>query len=130
MFKRKKFIIGGFIIFLAIAALAYTGYNDSATYYYTVSEVFEKAPISPGQGIRVNGNVENSVLDKSGGDRVLTFDITEGGKSLEVEYRGVVPDAFQDDIDAVVEGKLTERGVFEADSIMVKCPSKYVPENE
>jgi len=42
-----------------------------------------------------------------------------------VVYSGVVPDAFKPDADVVLEGKLTASGTFEADNLLVKCPSKY-----
>ena len=130
MFKRKKFFIGGIIIFIAIGYLAYTGFQSSATYYFTVSELLAQGSDTYGQSVRVNGDVGEIKLEKESGDRHIRFVLTEGGESLPVIYRGVVPDAFQTNIDVVVEGHLNDTGDFEADSILVKCPSKYVPENE
>ena len=59
--------------------------------------------------------------------------MTSGGDtSLPVVYSGVVPDAFKQNADVVVEGSLTRAGTFEADSLLVKCPSKYeaAPEDQ
>jgi cytochrome c-type biogenesis protein CcmE len=48
-----------------------------------------------------------------------------GAQQLRVSYRGVVPDVFGPDIEVVVEGKLTPAGVFEASTLLAKCPSRY-----
>ncbi len=48
----------------------------------------------------------------------------EGG-ALPVTYRGAVPDIFGPDIEVVVEGKWTPGGVFVADTLLAKCPSKF-----
>jgi cytochrome c-type biogenesis protein CcmE len=48
----------------------------------------------------------------------------EGTASVPVRYRGSVPDQFRIGRDVVVEGKL-RNGVFVADRLATKCPSKY-----
>lgn len=48
-----------------------------------------------------------------------------GARQLRVAYRGVVPDVFSHDVDVVVEGTLTSGGVFEATTLLAKCPSKF-----
>lgn len=130
MLKHKKFLIGGIIIFLAIGYLGYTGFNASATYYYTVSEVAAKGDSVIDQNIRVNGNVTQDSVSREGGGLKTDFTLEEGGKSLPVSYEGVVPDNFSAGIEVVIEGHLDSENVFQAHTIMVKCPSKYVPEGE
>ena len=49
-----------------------------------------------------------------------------GTASVPVAYRGSVPDLFKSGREVVVEGKLSG-GTFVADSLVTKCPSKYVP---
>ena len=128
MLKKKKFLIGGIIIILAIAYLGYVGFHGSATYYYTVNEVLEKGPSVYGQKLRVNGTVmDNSVKNESNG-LVLEFTIGEPGKNIPVVYHGPAPDTFRPDTDVVVEGSLDASGVLQASSILTKCPSKYVPQ--
>jgi cytochrome c-type biogenesis protein CcmE len=52
----------------------------------------------------------------------------EGTKSVQVVYKGSVPDLFETGKDVSVEGQL-RNGVFVAvkDTLVTKCPSKYVP---
>ena len=130
MLKKKKFFIGGLIIVLAIGYLAYTGFESSATYYYTVSELTGQGGIADGENVKVNGRVMAGSVEQDTEDRILTFIIVdvEGEKSLPVVYQGVVPDTFKTGNDVVVEGYLNSSGVFQANNILAKCPSKYVPE--
>ncbi len=63
-------------------------------------------------------------------ERTLKFivvDLEEGDESLSIVYQGIPPDSFQDGREVVIEGHLNSAGVFKADSILTKCPSKYEP---
>lgn len=48
-----------------------------------------------------------------------------GAHQMTVTYRGVVPDVFAPDVEVVVEGKLSQDGVFDASTLLAKCPSRY-----
>ena len=47
--------------------------------------------------------------------------------NLPVRYNGVLPDMFADGRDVIVEGRV-EQGVFQADTLLTTCPSKYEAE--
>jgi cytochrome c-type biogenesis protein CcmE len=51
----------------------------------------------------------------------------EGDENLPVVYQGVVPDTFRVGNEVVIEGQLNSDGIFQADTLMPKCPSKYEP---
>ena len=123
--KKKKFIIGGLILFLAIGYLGFMGFSNSASYYFTVSEVLAQGSSIYNQNVRVNGKVLPGSVEQKSGDLSLEFTVTEGGKNLPVVYRGVVPDTFRPGGDIVIEGRLDAGGVFQAKTLMPKCPSKY-----
>jgi len=125
--KKKKFIIGGLILFLAVGYLGFIGFRSSASYYYTVSELMAQGNIRPTQSVRVNGKVLAGSVEQKSGDLSLEFTVTEGGKNLPVVYRGVVPDTFTPGGDIVVEGTLSAGGIFQAKTLLPKCPSKYKP---
>ena len=61
-------------------------------------------------------------------ERALRFRLrdVEGMASVPVVYRGTIPDQFQRGRDVHVEGRL-QGGVFVADKLITKCPSKYAP---
>lgn len=128
MLRKRKFLIGGIIIFLAIGYLGYMGFQSSATYYYTVSELVEQGSSIYGENIRVDGEVAPGSLKQGADALLLRFTIGDGEKNLSVVYQGVVPDAFKVGNEVVVEGYLDSEGIFQANNILTKCPSKYVPE--
>ena len=123
--KKRKFIIGGLVLFLAIGYLMYMGINSSASYSYTVSELMAKSKISQNQSIRVNGKVLAGSVEQRASS--LNFTVTEGGINLPVVYSGSIPDTFRPDGDIVVVGTLGAGGIFQAETLMPKCPSKYKP---
>ena len=46
---------------------------------------------------------------------------------LEASYEGVLPDlCFNPHSEIILEGSYNSAGVFHANEILVKCPSKYV----
>ncbi|MFC2014761.1 cytochrome c maturation protein CcmE [Chloroflexota bacterium] len=131
MFKKKKFLIGGIIILLAIGYLGYTALAGASTYYYTVDELIEQGSSVYGENVRVNGNVAPGSIVKESAGSVLRFTIidADGKGSLPVVFKGVIPDTFNVDSEVVIEGLLDSGGIFEANILMATCPSKYVPED-
>ncbi len=129
MLRKKRFLIGGIIVFLAIGYLGFMGFQSSATYYYTVSEFIEQGDSIYGENIRVNGQVASGSVEQESAGRMLKFTIVdvEGKESLPVVYQGVVPDTFKVGNEVVVEGRLNSDGIFQAHTLMPKCPSKYIP---
>jgi len=125
--KQKKFLIGGVIIFLAIGYLAYTGFQSSATYYYTINELQSQKNTVQSNNVRVTGQVASESIQTETATLTMKFTIVDGPASLPVIYKGAVPDTFKAGIDVVVEGRLENDGIFRASNILTKCPSKYEP---
>lgn len=130
MLRKKRFLIGGVIVFLAIGYLGFIGFQNAATYYYEVSELLEQGSPIYGENVRVSGQVAPGSVEQESAGRILRFTIadSEGKESLLVVYKGVVPDTFKVDNEVVAEGYLNSDGIFQANTILTKCPSRYVPE--
>jgi cytochrome c-type biogenesis protein CcmE len=129
VFKKKKFVIGGIIIVLALVFLGYMGFMSGASYYYEVSELLDLDSSVYGQALRVNGEVAPGIEQEAGG-LVLRFtlnDVIGSDASLPVVYRGAVPDTFKVGNGVIVEGTYTADGIFEATAILARCASKYLP---
>ena len=103
-------------------------------YYKTVADYLEQGPQASGpalRGSRVHGFVLDGSIEKDLRAGIVEFVIhDESAAQLPVRYRGIdVPDLFKDGAEIVVEGHLAE-GVFLADRMMAKCPSKYEAREE
>lgn len=122
---RFKFILVSSIILFIVGYLAYTGFRDTMVYYLTVSELMAKGSSAEGEGFRVGGEVVPDSVHWNPKELKMSFRITDGESSLQVDYQGVVPDSFKPGKEVLVEGKYTAEGIFKATTILPTCPSKY-----
>ena len=121
--KRKRLLIGGIVILVALGYLIYSAASGSAAYYVTIDELAGSGPTR--RNVRVAGNVVGESIVWEAREMRLQFEMVDESGRLPVVYNGARPDMFRDDAEVVVEGKLGEDGVFEARTMMLKCPSKY-----
>ena len=62
---------------------------------------------------------------------VAKFALTDGSQTLGAAHNGVLPDLFfNDHSEIILEGTHTPGGVFQSQNVIVKCPSKYIAEDE
>jgi cytochrome c-type biogenesis protein CcmE len=123
---QKKFMAGSAIIVSAIGYLIYTGVQASGSYYKTVSEVVAMGSAASSVSLRLEGKVAPGTIEKDTSNLKLNFHLMDkSSKSIPVYYEGVVPDMFHDNIDVVVEGKLSGNGRFVATKLLTSCPSRY-----
>ena len=112
------------VIALAIAYLVYGGVKDTMVYYLTVQELKDRVPSVYKEKVRVSGTVvPGSIRNEIDGN--LEFKIAHGGETIDVKYKGIVPDIFKDGVEAVVEGLYTPDNIFHASLLLAKCPTKY-----
>jgi cytochrome c-type biogenesis protein CcmE len=129
--KNLKFIIGGLLLLGVVAALIIQATISTGAYYMTVSELNVAGPQLVGERVRVNGNVVDGSEDWNAREITLRFSITdESGQQLPIVFYGPRPDNFQRAASAIVEGQLLADGSFQADSLLLKCPSRYEEEPE
>jgi cytochrome c-type biogenesis protein CcmE len=69
-------------------------------------------------------------IDAAGGlAEALHLAVTDPtARRLEVVYVGPRPDLLRDEAQAIVTGHLGEDGVFYADELLLKCPTRYQEE--
>jgi cytochrome c-type biogenesis protein CcmE len=153
---RIKFIIGGLLILSAVAYLIISSTQANAQYFLTVDEILARGPGAIGKNMRISGAVlgdtiqydsktldlrftiahvpgDNKLVKEQGGlAAALHAAVTDPGRArLLIVYNGAVPDLLKDEAQAIITGHLGEDGVFYADDIQLKCPTKYeeaVPE--
>jgi cytochrome c-type biogenesis protein CcmE len=125
---KVKFILGIGVIAITLTYLVYGGVKDTMVYYLTIGELKERIPSVYRNKVRVSGTVVPGSIKKSI-DGSLEFKITDGKQTIDVQYKGIVPDIFRDKVEAVVEGVYTPQNVFQAKILLAKCPTKYAPAN-
>jgi cytochrome c-type biogenesis protein CcmE len=120
-----KFIIGGAVLLGVIVFVLFSSFQSNTVYYYTLPEMQAQQASLVGKTIRVNAPLDKTSIRNDQKNLVLEFNLVESGIVLPVVYHGVAPDTMSSGESVVAEGKLDSGGVFRADSILVKCPSKY-----
>ena len=113
------------VVALAVAFLIYNGLRSASVYYLTVSELMAKGTAAYEQPARVAGTVKPGSIERLNGGLAVRFTLEDQSGTMPVEYRGVVPDIFGDKIEVVVEGRYAAQGVFEAKTLLAKCPSRF-----
>ena len=128
--KRAKYLIAGVIILGALAGLVYSGMKESMVYFYTPSELTEKAEALRGKALRVGGMVKEGSVRWDAQQLLLTFALTDGKSTVPVRHRGTAPDLFKEGAGAVVEGTWAAEGYLRSSTIMAKHSEEYrAPKN-
>lgn len=125
MSPKTKFLIGGLVVIAVIGLLIATSFSGSTSEYLTVAQV--KA-LEPGQtrNSRVAGEIIPDSIQYNTRELQLTFVIRDPTGQLTISYHGPQPDMLVDAVEAVAIGKYDPAtGLFEAEELLMKCPSKY-----
>ena len=151
-FRPNKFIISGALLLAAVVVLIITSLRGNAQYYLTVEEL-AAGKAGKSADIRVSGVVLGDTIQYDPKTFHLTFTIAhipgdnreieaQGGLAavlhtaslnpeaarLDVVYNGVKPDLLTNEAQAILTGSLGDDGVFYADELLLKCPSRYEDE--
>mgnify|MGYP002639749894 FL=1 len=154
--KNSKFIIGGLFILAAVVYLIASSTQASAEYFMTIEEVRAQEAEIVGKSLRISGAVlgdtinydpdtltitytvahvtgDNNEIEANGGLAKVLHDAVreEGTPRLDVVYNGPMPDLLQNEAQAIMTGHIEADGIFYADELLLKCPTKYeeaVPE--
>jgi cytochrome c-type biogenesis protein CcmE len=120
-----KFLIGGVVVAVVIGLLIATSFSGSTSDYLTIAEVKALEP-EQNRNSRVAGEIVPDSVDWNTRELHLTFSISDGTGVLPISYHGPQPDMLVDAVEAVVVGKYDHGAqVFEAEELLMKCPSKY-----
>jgi cytochrome c-type biogenesis protein CcmE len=150
---KTKFLIGGLLIAAAIIYLITSATQAAAQYYMTVDELVAKGQTVSDRDVRVSGAVDGSTIEYDAKSLTLRFTVADvtgdmneidarGGLAkvlheavtdpnatrLQVVYEGPKPDLLRDEAQAIMTGRIGPDGVFHADELLLKCPSRYSDE--
>ena len=115
------------LILVMLGYLAYTGVQESKSYYVTIKELQGMGDGVYTKRLRVAGNVQPGSIRRNGTH--VDFILVEQDRTLQVSYAGSEPppDTFKDNSQALAEGSFGRDGVFHAKALQAKCASKYAP---
>jgi cytochrome c-type biogenesis protein CcmE len=147
---RTKFLVGGVLILAAVVYLIVSSTQANAEYFMTINELKAKGSAVTGQNLRVSGAVvgdtiqydpqtltlrfevanvpgDNKEIDAQGGlGAVLHAAVIDPARArIQVVYSGPKPDLLKNEAQAIMTGHMGSDGIFHADELLLKCPTKY-----
>lgn len=154
--KVNKFLVGGLFILAAVVFLIVASSQANSEFFMTVDELNVQNANVTGKNLRVSGAIIGSTIQYDAQTLTLTFDVAHvPGDNAEIEaqgglaevlhqavidpsrsrisviYVGPKPDLLRDEAQAIMTGHMGEDGIFYADELLLKCPTRYeeaVPE--
>ena len=122
--KRIAWIAAGVAALGIATALVLTAFNKNLVFFFTPSQVAaNEAPV--GRTFRIGGMVVPGSLKREGVD--VRFVVTDTAKSMNVVYRGQLPDLFKEGKGVVAQGQLGPDGIFTAREVLAKHDENYMP---
>lgn len=150
--NRYKFLLGGLLIVAAVVYLIVSSTSAAAQYYLTIDEVLTKTDLDD-RDIKVSGAVIGDSIAYDSSSLELRFTVVNvpadqdeieaaGGLAevlhqavadpaaarMDVFYEGPMPDLLRHEAQAILTGRMGQDGVFHADELLLKCPTKYEEE--
>lgn len=151
--KKKinwKLIIGLAVIIGGILFLLISTTRNSLQYFLTVDELLANPGNYETRDVRISGAVIGDSIRLNENDGTVQFTIANipgdhkliqqmGGMAkvladsaanpeanrLDIIYHGAKPDLLKNESQAILTGKMIDNSTFEADEILLKCPTKY-----
>jgi cytochrome c-type biogenesis protein CcmE len=126
---RKRRLIGVLVIVIGVsiaAVVAIKSLNENMLFFVSPSDVQEQA-LPAGKRFRLGGLVSGGSLSRASDSLAVTFTVTDGAHSVDVQYDGILPDLFREGQGIIAIGALSDAGHFEASEVLAKHDEKYMP---
>jgi cytochrome c-type biogenesis protein CcmE len=148
--NKIKFLIGGGLFLVALVIMIISATRATAEFFITIRELQGSQDKYADQNLRVSGAVlgdsiqydtntgylhftivhipgDDDEIEALGGLEVALHQAVENpdNPQLDVIYQGAQPDMLKHEAQAILTGQLNADGVFEAEELLLKCPSKY-----
>ena len=124
--KRIAAIAVGVVALGIVTALVLSAFQKNLVFFFTPSQVAaNEAP--QGRTFRIGGLVEQGSLKRLPDGVSVAFVVTDTAKSMNVIYKGSLPDLFKEGKGVVAQGQLGPDGVFHANEVLAKHDENYMP---
>ncbi len=150
MRSKSTLIVASLLIVAAVIYLIVSSTGSTARYFLTIEELSAMGEEAQTRNVTVSGAVlgetivydamashvqftmvhipaDPQEIERAGGLAKVLNIAAQGqtGPQLEVVYDGTKPDLLQDEAQAIVRGRLQGDGIFHAEELILKCPSRY-----
>ena len=125
MNPKKNRLFGIMLFFIPLSLGVFflmSALKSNIVYFISPSELVNSNNIN--QKLRLGGLVEEDSIISKG--KLVKFRITDGNKSVLVQYNGILPDLFKEKQGVIVEGEFDSL-IFNASNLLAKHDENYIP---
>ena len=125
MTPKKTRLFGLMLFFIPLSLGVFflmSALKSNIVYFISPSELVNSNNIN--QKLRLGGLVEEDSIIING--KLVKFRITDGNKSVLVQYNGILPDLFKEKQGVIVEGEFDSL-IFNANNLLAKHDENYIP---
>ncbi len=125
MTPKKNRLLGLMLFFIPLSLGVFflmSALKSNIVYFISPTELVNSNNIN--QKLRLGGLVEEDSIISKG--KLVKFRITDGNKSVLVQYNGILPDLFKEKQGVIVEGEFNSL-IFNASNLLAKHDENYIP---
>ena len=133
--KNKKFTFGAIVI-IVLSSLVFFGFQafSEATYkYYSVNEILVSGSVDSNTQIGLKALLVPNSYVRSADGLSATFNVKDkdNENNIRVNYSGEIGSVFFNEYsELIMQGYFDNKDTFVATNLSVRCPSKYMTEEE
>ncbi len=131
MSERRKgkplgLILGVVVIVAAFVWMLAGGISENLVFFLTPDELLAQSDELVDEPVRLGGQVVPGSVQWNAEALDLRFRMRDlDGQEIEVHSSKAPPQMFRDGMGVIVEGRLTNAGIFESTNLMVKHSNEY-----
>jgi cytochrome c-type biogenesis protein CcmE len=122
--------VGGCVVAVVAIIVLAVALSQNVVYFRTVGEAVRNRSSEGTSRFRIAGGVVDGTIKPNNTSGIVTFEITDGKKTVTVKHEGDTPALFKNGAPVVCEGhwaSKTGAAVFVSDRILIKHGASYTP---
>jgi cytochrome c-type biogenesis protein CcmE len=124
--KRLMFFLAGGVLLGVATTFIFVALGKNINVFYSPAEV--KANQAPrDRTFRLGGLVKEGSLQRQEDGLTVNFLVTDNAETIQVTYKGILPDLFKEGQGVIAQGRLNESGGFTATEVLAKHDETYMP---
>jgi cytochrome c-type biogenesis protein CcmE len=126
---RSRRVLWLFAILIVVAGFGFSlfkVFNDNLVFFYTPSQILNGDTPKGQKSYRLGGMVVVGSVKREPDSLAVRFDVSDKGKTVPVEFKGILPDLFKEGTGVVADGSWNGQ-VFTASEVLAKHDENYMP---
>ena len=126
--SRFKIIIAFIAITISVIYLVIASFSSATTNYMSVEDALNET-VNNNASLGIIGRLVPNSFRRSADGLTAYFSITDESseQQMSVSYSGEIGEIFfNENAEIIIQGSMSENGIFKTDTLSIRCPSKYV----